>query len=330
MHTLFVVGAGVSTDFKLPAGPALQDQIRIFLNPTNNRAGDYNIETARITSIVQDLGVSADEQFKLYRWISEALPLANSIDDFLEKNKQDADALGFIGKYAITTLISRAEASSSLNEAKKRIDFGELSKTWLGKLFPLINRSGAANIHPDGISEVSFLTFNYDRCIEQFFYLAFRELCRISPSEAMQIVDLIDIHHVYGSLGDPFGRDDGLAYGADQFSVERINAAKKIRTFSEQEEGYEAKRIKTIIDRADRIVFLGFSFLPINQKVLTFEHKGSSKLKQVLGTCFGMDQPDVTRAQDWVDTAFRKGHAGTRLSDVTGSGFFKENRLLFS
>jgi hypothetical protein len=331
MRTLFVIGAGASADFGLPVGSQLMAQIRALfdLHTTSDNSLGYEID--RIAQPWQDAGVPHQRQFAILDWMCRTLPLANSIDDFLEKHSQLGDGLSFIGKYAIATLISKAESESPLyHRMGYSPDFESLSETWLGRLFPLINRGGAANIDEKGLDHVSFLTFNYDRCIEQFLFFAFREFYRISDDEAVNLVESVDIHHAYGQLGHFRGRSGELAFGQSHFGPSRINAISSIKTYSEQLEDLDRNRVQEMINRADRIVFVGFGFLPINQKLLFPEIPDVISLKQVLGTSLGLSPSDKKRAEEWCNSAFRRGHPGAELDPVRGGEFFSQNRLLFT
>lgn len=331
MRTLFVVGAGASADFGLPVGTQLITQIRALfdLNTVSDSSMGYEID--RIAQPWQDAGVALHQQMETLNWMRRTLPLANSIDDFLEKHSQLGDGLSFIGKYAIATLISKAESESPLyNRMNHSPEFDSLSETWLGRLFPLINRGGAANVDEKGLDHVSFLTFNYDRCIEQFLFYAFREFYRIDDEDAANLVDAVDIHHAYGRLGDFRGRSGDLAFGQSNFGPARISAISSIKTYSEQLEDRERHRVQDMINRADRIIFVGFGFLPINQKLLHTDISNFAFLKEVLGTSIGMSPADRQRAESWCNSAFRNGHSGTQLTPVKGGDFFSQNRLLFT
>lgn len=333
MRTAYIIGAGASTDFGLPAGPALQRLIADFVNPDLAEGHDYNQELERIADQLEARGLSYSDQYELCSWFSRVLPLANSIDSFLETQSRPGDAVSFLGKYAITTLISQAERASPLFvERRNKIDFSSIGKTWLGRLWPKINRGGSANIVEKGLRDTSFITFNYDRCIEAFLFHAFKDYYKLSREGAVEFVNNVKIHHVYGSLGDPFGGVD-LEFGADLFCPARIDASNKIKTYSEELREDKLKELADILIQSDRIIFIGFSFLPINQMLLksAIDLNGEIlQLKQVTGTAFKMSHHDTQRAAQWCDFTFRRGNPGANLQQVSGADFFDQNTLLFS
>ena len=158
MKTLFVAGAGASADFDLPVGASLQRDISKFVNPRVNTSDRGNIELERISSLIEDRGVPYQQQFELFEWMSRTLPLASSIDSFLEKQSVGGDAISFLGKYAIASLVSSSEKKSPLFvERRAHPNFEKLYDSWLGRLFPLINKGGAANIDEKGLDEFAFL-----------------------------------------------------------------------------------------------------------------------------------------------------------------------------
>ncbi len=54
---------------------------------------------------------------------------------------------------------------------------------------------------------VSFIIFNYDRCLQIFLTRALELYFQISNERARKIVDAVEIVHPYGNLGD---LDDGV------------------------------------------------------------------------------------------------------------------------
>ncbi len=50
-------------------------------------------------------------------------------------------------------------------------------------------------------SQIGFIIFNYDRCVEQYLYWAFQTVAGLNPGNAAFAVERIPIVHVYGSLG---------------------------------------------------------------------------------------------------------------------------------
>lgn len=330
MTTLFIVGAGASADFGLPVGARLQKDIANFLRP-DPHSEDFGRDINFAWPTLSNLGLKWNDLLQTLEWMSRTLPLARSIDSFLEAQSMAGDAISFLGKYAIATLISRAEKATRLFVPNRihKPNFQALSQSWLGQLWPMINKGGAAQIDEKGLEGFEFLTFNYDRCIEQFLFLAFTDFYRMPVEAAVELVETVKIRHVYGSLGGALPRQNGLPFGYEELSDQRIRAAHQIKTYSEQLEETDLQDIGHMLGRADRIIFLGFSFAPMNTELLASACTQSASLKQIFGTAYKMSEFDREKAQDWCCQTFRRGHSFGRLDNETGTEFFQSHQLLF-
>lgn len=331
MKTLFVVGAGASSDFGLPVGSALQSQIAAFLKPDRS-AEDFGRDIEFAVSELARRGLGYNDLFSTLEWMSQTLPLARSIDSFLETQSQDGDAISFLGKYAIATLIAKGEAGSKLHIANKnhKPDFQRLSRSWLGQLWPLINKGGAARVDEKGLSKFAFLTFNYDRCIEKFLYHAFHHFYRLPSPQAIDFVDSVSIHHVFGSLGDGLRANGGLPFGYVDLVEQRLVSARNIKTYSEQLQEHDLNKIRRMFEWSDRIIFIGFSFSPINTNMLESSYVNNGEMKQVYGTAFEMSDFDRSLAEDWCNRVFKRSLSNVSLDNLKGSDFFQSHQLLFS
>lgn len=328
MRTVFVIGAGASKEFGFPVGPGLQDLIRRRISPESHPNKESR-ELELLYGPLSDRGLSYGEQYDLFRWFGRTLPLANSIDSFLEDQSEPNDPISFLGKYFIAKLIAEAERSSPLYIKRNDFpDFGLLSKTWLGKFWAKLNRGGAARITEKSFDDIAFVTFNYDRCIEQFLSLACQSYYRMDRRTAADFVRAVTIHHVYGSLGDPFQGGDGLLFGEGEHPHEVFYPSERIMTYSERVGSDHLSNIATSMNSAEQIVFLGFSYAPINQRLLDRADQSDS-LRSVLGTSYQMSQADHERATQWCDRTFRRGNSGAQLQNVTAAEFFEQNALLF-
>ena len=102
---------------------------------------------------------------------------------------------------------------------------------------------------------ITFLTFNYDRCIETFAQLA-QGTYEIASSEAAAIAGRLNVLHVYGTIGSPAwtGKPNlvefGHKHGTDSRAITR-----DIRTFTETIEFETAALIRNKIAEAETLVF---------------------------------------------------------------------------
>lgn len=144
---------------------------------------------------------------------------------------------------------------------------------------------------------VSFIVFNYDRCLEYFLFHALQKLYCLKDSEVKPIVANLDITHPYGVIHPnvPFG-------------VTRANynlLAGDIKTYTEQVGPADAvSEVATKIQSADHIVFLGFAYHDQNMSMLQpLDPMPASK--SVIGTAFGMSDADVNVTSHQIDAWFQ-------------------------
>ena len=80
---------------------------------------------------------------------------------------------------------------------------------------------------------ISFINFNYDRCLEQFLIHGLHLLYGIPKEEAVGIVDKADIIHPYGTVGAlarvPFG-------GNEEIRLDYAELGQGIKTYTERVE----------------------------------------------------------------------------------------------
>lgn len=290
-QTTFIVGAGACADILLPTGPELRKKVSEILRFQHDFgrlvSGDHVVERA----IRKRAGDDLNEYFGAASYIAEEVLLARSIDDFIDANRHDA-AINFCGKLAIARCILKAERSSKLfvnsdHGGQNGIPIDRLESSWFAELFRIIQvpKSDVGSI----FENVDFVIFNYDRCVEHFFFHAVRRLYRLSEGEAAEVMATANIHHPYGRLGSlPWMRAANgprLAFGSEINSEELIAVADSLKTYTERvEDSEELGRIKGRILDADKMVFLGFAFHRQNMKLL----KPNSDLfaRRVYGTAY--------------------------------------------
>lgn len=101
---------------------------------------------------------------------------------------------------------------------------------------------------------VSFIVFNYDRCVEQFLISALERAYSITRADAAAVVDKLEILHPYGSVG----RLGQVAYGNSGANC--VPLAEQIKTYTEQaDEETVLNTIRGLVDKAECVVFLGFT-----------------------------------------------------------------------
>jgi NAD-dependent SIR2 family protein deacetylase len=301
---VFIVGAGASCEFGLPMGSTLTKQIKDKLQLDGNNYRTSNLKNPVVNAALDRLlnanfsgtarwKIKEDFAKQIYRY-SDVHTIAPSIDNYLEANRGDK-VVELMGKLGIAACLLEAEQSSPLGKTRNgsmSVDLEGVKDTWLTKLALFLNEGINPSNAISYFNNVSFITFNYDRCIEHFFHTAVKSyFANLGTDTVAEILARMDVHHVYGSLGEydgTFGfRDPSPPYQA----LSLVGATANLRTFGESEAEEERnKTIDKIMSQADTLVFLGFSFNSTNMKILTPpEHS----IRRVFFTSYGMSEANT-------------------------------------
>jgi len=189
-----------------------------------------------------------------------------SVDLFLEKRPEYLE----IGKAAIAAALIAYENPNSLGRKEDGL-------SWYEYLFAKLETS------PEEFSQnkLAIITFNYDRSLEYFLFVALRHTYDLKENEAAKLVHSIPIIHVYGQLGAfPFLGLDNERYYTPEVKPELIKiAASGIRIISEDAaDTPEFTQAHDLIAKAKVVCFLGFGFHTENVKRLI------TKVQQQLDT----------------------------------------------
>jgi hypothetical protein len=291
--TVFILGAGASIPYGLPSGSELVSRI-VSLVP------DQKDTVVLLGQIYEASGNQRNEhvQFEKFRK-TLAESREQSIDAFLQHHPiYEPQA-----KRAIASLILAAEVKKSLNALPDKF----ISQDWHPQLLPMMN----ATFDDLNRNSVGFITFNYDRSLEEFLFGAFksRESGKRSEDDwAKRLQECIPIVHLHGQVGQhkAFSNDPSkvVKYG-DPIRAEQIRtASKEVRIVYEPDieqqnvNGritYSPQFCKAweLLNSAQVICFLGFGFHPINVTRLRIEHCNGIKV----GTAYGMTKAEKTRIQ---------------------------------
>jgi hypothetical protein len=295
--TLFVLGAGASQEAGFPVGTTLAERIGDGLKIV----GDGMERAARFTDqelfmeVRRSLGQDPERKLNKYgdaaTIISKGITLANSIDDFLNIHSKN-EYITQLGKASIVRQILQAEKDSNLridsSNIYNKLDFTKVDQTWFVKLMRVLGPGGSPDTVEAVFKNVSFIVFNYDRCLEHFLANALSALYGIEREAAVEIVKKITIIHPYGTIGDL----ERIPFGGDHYNPQAVlPLAKRIKTYTERfEEADELERIHREMHNAACIVFLGFSYL--EQNMVLLKPTNPMDEKTVLGTAFGMSPND--------------------------------------
>ena len=306
-----IVGAGASFELGLPVGDDLKKNIADLVNITfpdgyNQKTGDCHIkELVKARS----LGRGERDWNPILRkcWLlRDALPGSLSIDNLMDAHRADED-IGFIGKLAITKAILAAERKSKLyrGPGEREFTFADVAGTWLVPFFQIASE-GLPKEQANRIFEnVTFIVFNYDRCIERFLPVALKLYYDLTDQEAAEISATARILHPYGQVGSitqPTNLEI-VPFGADRYDLSKV--AEDIRTFSEGLHDPKQKdAITNSIEEASQLLFLGFAFHPLNMSLLA--SKAVSGIQKVFATTMGLSEAAVRSVKASLFTTFNK------------------------
>lgn len=266
--TVFILGAGSSIPFGYPSGLKLIEIILDSLNINYFYKFEYSAKDPATWTVYKHAMKQNFTDFELYLLngftneeimeFGTALLHSNkdSIDSFLFERKEFQE----IGKFAIANAILKYENPN---------EFQYVNQNWLKYLWNKINLS-KSNFDQ---SIISFITFNYDRVLEQFFYNSLKYSFKIDDKEIRKSMSHKPIIHLHGVVGLlPWqDKEQGFEYfysGQDKQSQnDRINKARKnIKIIYEQtaDRDKEFSQAMHLLLGANEVFALGFGFNPLN------------------------------------------------------------------
>lgn len=256
--------------------------------------------------------------------IQKALPHARSIDTYLDSQQAD-EAVVSLGKLAIAQTILQAERASHLYVAREVSAGSAQQKKLAGSWYPPLARILTAGFRPDNIEEiftnVSFIVFNYDRCLEVFLYRMVKEYFDATGDEAWKALRNATIIHAYGQVGAMSWQTSGNGQppstplgGGDSPDLDGI--AESIKTYSEAADSVVQDQISRLTAEAETIVFMGFGFIAQNMKLL--RPSGIPKVSKILATAYGLSAQDKDAISGRLLKIFGTPMRTTRLQELGG------------
>ena len=282
--TVLVLGAGASTPYGFPLGRNLLLEIGRELY-----SGSVNPYQTRLI----ECGFSIDD---LQRFAVELLnSMQPSVDAFLENRPEYMQ----IGKHAIAAKLVPFELEERLIRREKNNDgFG-----WYEYLF---NQLGARK---DDFSKnrISIITFNYDRSLEYFLFVALKFSYGISMDDAAKLVSGIPIVHVYGQLSRlDFIDLGGRSYLPDVNPEIISKCASEISIIHEGTLTTQAiLQAREMISQAETMCFLGFGFHELNIQRLEVNKLFTGN--RFWGTAYGLKNAERERIRSLFDKRIELG-----------------------
>lgn len=307
--TVFIVGAGASEEAGLPIGSGLTEKIANLINLKMSygdlESGDPDIYHALTQLVNKAPAQNRNTLLASARSVTEAMDLALSIDTFLESHATNEEYV-LVGKLGIVRAIVIEERKSLLTpdyENGKPFHLKRLSKTWYYSLARQLF-TGIPVENPElSFQNVSFVVFNYDRCLQTFLIRALEVYFRITLQRAEEIVKNIRIIHPYGSLGSILPGLGQVPFAPRSLDI--LEAAARIKTFSESAESGAVATAKSWVEESETLIFLGFGFHDQNMELLdpgnTYLHDENDQRRfRAFATAYDLSDSDAEIVRDQI------------------------------
>lgn len=342
-NALIIVGAGASCEFGLPSGNDLRGKIATALNLEQDSMGQFgtgdklvfdalvNAQTAGSIKCSTHVLVQTAQQ------VRRAAPLARSIDHCIHMHGGNK-TFELCAKVAIVRTILSGEKASKLHTAITRgappplVRFDSLDMAWCNALFPLLTEDCTAEQIEERLSHLTFVVFNYDRCVEQFLFQGLKQAYNLSDDRAAHLVSKTRIYHPYGVVGALPWQHGGvqIEYGGMPHAGQLRQIAEGIKTFTEGADPQHSDivGIRSALAEANTILFLGFAFHQLNMDLL-FPHKRAEGIAtRVYATAHGLSKSDVAIVEKRLAKllSIAEGKVAVR-SDLTANTIFREYGL---
>lgn len=315
MSDVFIIGAGCSVPYGFPTGAMLMQNLKDFDYGTKFPRKNYSDGDIFLVDLYQEhFGYSSTdnkikyqsdyvkvlpypEHEKLYNQLMDeiVLPFSRSIrrsmmvstDEFLknrlgQKQNEQAD----FGKRLIAYEILKAEQASRL----WNID-------WIQHLLSRIDQQSNWD---EILKQTVFLTFNYERVLEYCIFLYLTSDKQYADADAHAFIKEMQIFHVNGFIGSleeiPFGAVENGKYQEIAKRMETVWEKRQNRDESEKE------RYQGFLKNAERVYFLGFSYIPDNLESIGIP-RGAEIIRnaKVYATAMGLSSQNRLRISTYLD-----------------------------
>lgn len=334
--TVFILGAGASEEVGLPIGNDLKKKIAQKIDirfdyVSTQISGDYQIMQAlREHTMLPNRQLGNPNPYLYAAWkLRDALPQAISIDNLLDAYRGD-ELSETCGKLGIISSILEAEKASTIycNPTKQqKINFGSLDQTWFAGFVKILTENVPQRDVENIFDNVGILNFNYDRCIEHYLHESLQNYYDLEANAVSTLINRIQILHPYGSVGKLTWQNSSntqVLYGSERSNL--LALAKQIKTFNERvHETDEITQIRSMVQQAEIIVFLGFAFHRQNLELIA--PGKACKAKRIYATAHGISKSDCAVIQDELrDMLMQRGNKASIefRNDLKCGGLFNE------
>lgn len=311
--TTIIVGAGASKEFGLPTGVELKKTIggklNILWNDGRFTSGDLDIVEIfkYIERYKPEFSITTGE-FQHQCWhIRDNMALAPSIDNFLHTH-QNNKPLVFAGKIAISKSIAEAEKECILYREIDKFGLTALygdnvATTWLGRFFTILIAEKNFKGFLKALRNLTFISFNYDRCIHEFFCRAAKTYFMLDDENITEILEALNVIYPYGTIGDYSWSNGKSNFGQILRGQNLVDSTSNIQTFTEGLDNNQGDNIYNAISNADNIIFMGFGFLTLNMDYLFQQETYNQKV--ILATAKGLSKSSIDHKKEkFIDLFF--------------------------
>lgn len=233
------------------------------------------------------------------------LSMQPSVDAFLEHRPEFIA----VGKAATACALIPCEKEKDLHR--------ETPNHWYEYLYNRLN----PNLNEFRRNKLTILTFNYDRSLEHFFFLALKNSFRISDDDCANLLQAIPIIHLHGQLGElPYFSADGRKYEPTVTPEVIQRCASSIKIIHEDIESEpQFKRAHDALSEAKKICFLGFGYHRTNVDWLRINDLQD---KKIYGSAYYL----LDAERDEVQSLFN-GRLDLHLSNANDDNLFTLRRM---
>jgi len=291
----FVLGAGASAPYGFPVGSELVLEILWVCRAAGAMATHKGLKIGELSMVVCDAmaehnGVDREEAKKQMHLLGDDIDRVKpmSIDRYLARHPKWDE----LGRLLIAAVLLEHERQHSLMLGAIKEGRGD----WYRYLMELLDAPHAQFAQ----NNVSFVTFNYDRTLEQSLTQAFSTQEDLSPREWQQtIYQNVWIAHVHGRLGVhpqfPEAGQKSIPYGEPPTADSLVVAAAGIQIVSDEGliNSPEFAFARRLLKDAKAIFFLGFAYDSVNLRHL--EVRLHCAHKDIAGTAFTLTDAEKMR-----------------------------------
>ncbi len=286
--TVLILGAGASAPYDFPSGPGLLRRICEHLRDQDSRISREMVSSGHDRKALGEFRVELERSMQ------------PSVDAFLEKRPEFTE----IGKASMSCALIPFEQENTI------LKLGE-ERHWYKYLWNKMD----AGLERFRENQLSVITFNYDRSIEHFLFVALKHSHGQSDEKTADLLRAIPIVHVYGQLGQyPPLAGEGRPYDPTITPEIVAECVSGIRIVHEAEDEAAFVVAHKLLTGASRICFLGFGYHENNLRRLRFDKL--KKGKAVFGSAMGLKEAERHHVRELVRAIYDGPKLGNENQDA--------------